>query len=237
MAAALEKKIRKNQFTLEDFLEQMGQIKKMGGITKLMGMIPGMNSSAMKNVDVEKSEREFVQMEAIIQSMTREERENPSILNASRRRRISAGSAMTNYKEKPRPFKLLETGVRVIDTVNPIVEGGTGFLNHHETALRVTAERAMNTRKVQIDGKSLESAENRLKNVLADFERQRPAVFEPGAWGGQWIREHIGAMIALCFRVWGASMLAVISLRLRTAGRFRSLFMAGYYTMSIYYDF
>ena len=90
-AAALEKKIRKNQFTLEDFLEQMGQIKKMGGITKLMGMIPGMNSSAMKNVDVEKSEREFVQMEAIIQSMTREERENPSILNASRRRRISAG--------------------------------------------------------------------------------------------------------------------------------------------------
>ena len=91
-AAALEKKSRKNQFTLEDFLEQMGQIKKMGGITKLMGMIPGMNSSAMKNVDVEKSEREFVQMEAIIQSMTREERENPSILNASRRRRISAGS-------------------------------------------------------------------------------------------------------------------------------------------------
>ena len=91
-AAALEKKIRKNQFTLEDFLEQMGQVKKMGGITKLMGMIPGMNSSAMKNVDVEKSEREFVQMEAIIQSMTREERENPSILNASRRRRISAGS-------------------------------------------------------------------------------------------------------------------------------------------------
>ena len=91
-AAALEKKLRKNQFTLEDFLEQMGQIKKMGGITKLMGMIPGMNSSDMKNVDVEKSEREFVQMEAIIQSMTREERENPSILNASRRRRISAGS-------------------------------------------------------------------------------------------------------------------------------------------------
>ena len=91
-AAALEKKIRKNQFTLEDFLEQMGQIKKMGGITKLMGMITGMKSRAMKNVDVEKSEREFVQMEAIIQSMTREERENPSILNASRRRRISAGS-------------------------------------------------------------------------------------------------------------------------------------------------
>ncbi len=90
-AAALEKKIRKNQFTLEDFLEQMGQIKKMGGIGKLLGMMPGMNSGAMKNVDIQQGEREFAQMEAIIQSMTKEERENPSILNASRRKRISAG--------------------------------------------------------------------------------------------------------------------------------------------------
>ena len=91
-AEELEKKIRKNKFTLEDFLEQMGQIRKMGGITKMLDMLPGMNSKAMKNVDIEKSEKEFVQMEAIIQSMTKEERENPSILNASRRKRISAGS-------------------------------------------------------------------------------------------------------------------------------------------------
>lgn len=91
-AEELEKKIKKNKFTLEDFLEQMGQIRKMGGITKMLDMLPGMNNKAMKNVDIEKSEKEFAQMEAIIQSMTREERENPSILNASRRRRISAGS-------------------------------------------------------------------------------------------------------------------------------------------------
>ena len=91
-AEELEKKIRKNKFTLEDFLEQMGQIRKMGGITRMLDMLPGMNSKAMKNVDIEKSEKEFVQMEAIIQSMTKEERENPSILNASRRKRISAGS-------------------------------------------------------------------------------------------------------------------------------------------------
>ena len=91
-AEELEKKIRKNKFTLEDFLEQMGQIRKMGGITKMLDMLPGMNSKAMKNVDIEKSEKEFVQMEAIIQSMKKEERENPSILNASRRKRISAGS-------------------------------------------------------------------------------------------------------------------------------------------------
>ena len=91
-AQELEKRLRKNQFKLEDFLEQMGQIRKMGGIGKLLGMMPGMNSRAMQNVNVEQSERDFVQMEAIIQSMTREERENPSILNASRRKRIAAGS-------------------------------------------------------------------------------------------------------------------------------------------------
>ncbi len=90
-AAKLEKKIRKNQFTLDDFLGQMGQIKKMGGISKLIGMIPGINQAAMQDVDLEKSEREFVQMEAIIRSMTKEEREDPSILNASRRKRISKG--------------------------------------------------------------------------------------------------------------------------------------------------
>lgn len=91
-AAVLEKKFRKNQFTLEDFLEQMGQIKKMGGIAKMLDMLPGMNNKAMKNVNIEQSEKEFKQMEAIIQSMTKEERNDPSILNASRRKRIAAGS-------------------------------------------------------------------------------------------------------------------------------------------------
>lgn len=90
-AIELEKKMRRNKFTLEDFLDQMGQIRKMGGIGKVLGMMPGMNSKAMKGMDMEKSEKEFIQMEAIILSMTKEERENPSILNASRRRRIAAG--------------------------------------------------------------------------------------------------------------------------------------------------
>lgn len=90
-AIELEKKMRRNKFTLEDFLDQMGQIKKMGGIGKVLDMMPGMNNKAMKNMDMEKSEKEFIQMEAIILSMTKEERENPSILNASRRRRIAAG--------------------------------------------------------------------------------------------------------------------------------------------------
>lgn len=91
-AAELERKMKKNEFTLEDFLDQIGQIKKMGGLAKLLDMMPGMNSRAMKDVDLESGEKEFIQMEAIIQSMTKEERRNPSILNASRRKRIAAGS-------------------------------------------------------------------------------------------------------------------------------------------------
>ena len=90
-AAELEKKLRKNKFTLEDFLEQMGQIKKMGGIAKILDMIPGVNSNAKNNINLAQSEKEFAQMEAIIQSMTKAEREDPNILNASRRRRIAAG--------------------------------------------------------------------------------------------------------------------------------------------------
>ena len=92
-AEALEKKIKKNQFTLDDFLQQMGQIKKMGGMRSVIGMLPGMGGQRVSDEDIEKSEKEFVRMEAIISSMTMEERNNPKILNASRRKRISAGSA------------------------------------------------------------------------------------------------------------------------------------------------
>lgn len=91
-AAKMEEKLKKNQFTLEDFLEQMGQVKKMGGISKILDMLPGMNKSQLQGVNIEESEKEFHAMEAIIQSMTIKERRDPSLLNASRRRRIAAGS-------------------------------------------------------------------------------------------------------------------------------------------------
>lgn len=94
-AVELEKKMKSNEFTLEDFLEQIGQIKKMGGLAKLIDMLPGINNNAANEIDLESGEREFIQMEAIIQSMTKEERKNPSILNASRRKRISAGSGQS----------------------------------------------------------------------------------------------------------------------------------------------
>ena len=90
-AAKLEKKLRKNEFTLEDFLEQLGQVKKMGGIGKMLDMMPGMKNKNVSDSDIEKSEQEFRQMEAIIYSMTPEERRNPQVLNASRRKRIAAG--------------------------------------------------------------------------------------------------------------------------------------------------
>ena len=91
-AAKMEEKLKKNQFTLEDFLEQMGQVKKMGGISKILDMLPGMNKSQLQGINIEESEKEFHAMEAIIQSMTIKERRDPSLLNASRRRRIAAGS-------------------------------------------------------------------------------------------------------------------------------------------------
>ena len=95
-AARLEEKIKKNKFTLEDFLDQMGQIRNMGGIAKMLDMLPGVSGN--KNVNIEQSEQDFKSFEAIIQSMTRAEREDPNLLNASRRKRIAAGSGQSVQK-------------------------------------------------------------------------------------------------------------------------------------------
>ena len=94
-AARMEAKFRKNQFDLNDFLEQMGQISKMGGIAKLIDMIPGISAADKKQTDFEKGKKDLDRMKAIIQSMTNAERENPNILNASSRKRIAAGSGQT----------------------------------------------------------------------------------------------------------------------------------------------
>ncbi len=88
-ARKLQKKIAKNQFNFNDFLNQIKQIKKMGNVKDLMGMIPGMGK-ALKNMDID--DDAFKGIEAIIYSMTMEERENPKVLNGSRRRRIARGS-------------------------------------------------------------------------------------------------------------------------------------------------
>ena len=91
-AAELERKMREQSFTLTDFLEQFKQIRGMGSIEQLVGMIPGVNANALKDVKVD--ERQLDRVEAIILSMTPTEREKPDIINASRKRRIAEGSGM-----------------------------------------------------------------------------------------------------------------------------------------------
>ena len=88
-ARRLQKRIAKNEFDFNDFIEQIGQVKKMGNVKDLMGMIPGM-AKAMKGVEIE--DDAFKHVEAMISSMTNEERSNPSILNGSRRQRVARGS-------------------------------------------------------------------------------------------------------------------------------------------------
>jgi len=90
-AEILEKKLRKNQFTLEDFQDQLRMLKKMGSMTDLVAMLPG-GKKLMQGTDMNAAEREFKRIEAIISSMTREERQKPEILNGGRRRRIATGS-------------------------------------------------------------------------------------------------------------------------------------------------
>jgi signal recognition particle subunit SRP54 len=89
-AEELERKLRQNRFTLEDFLEQMDQLKNMGPIQDVIGMLPGVNAGALKGAVID--EKALPRVEAIILSMTKDERENPSILNSSRKRRIAKGS-------------------------------------------------------------------------------------------------------------------------------------------------
>ncbi|HAV76118.1 MAG TPA: signal recognition particle protein, partial [Anaerolineae bacterium] len=87
-------RMMQGQFTLEDWLDQMKQMKKMGPLGQIMDMLPGQMGQAARQVDPKQIEDGFKQSEAIIHSMTRKERRNPDILNASRRRRIAAGSGM-----------------------------------------------------------------------------------------------------------------------------------------------
>ena len=91
-AAALEKKLRAGKMTLTDFLEQLRQIKNMGNIQDVMGMLPGMDKKALANAKVD--EKAFARLEAIILSMTEKERSNPEIIKYSRKKRIAAGCGL-----------------------------------------------------------------------------------------------------------------------------------------------
>jgi signal recognition particle subunit SRP54 len=103
-ARKLQKRIQKDQFDFNDFLGQIQQIKKMGNVKDLMGMIPGMGK-AIKDVDIQ--DDAFKHIEAIIQSMTPKERANPSLINVQRKNRIAAGSG-TNIQEVNKLMKQFE---------------------------------------------------------------------------------------------------------------------------------
>ena len=105
-AAELEKKIRAATFTLDDYLAQFAQIKKMGNIESILGMMPGMNKSALKDAKID--EKQLARTEAIIKSMTMREREKPEIINASRKMRIAKGSG-TSVEDVNKLLKQFET--------------------------------------------------------------------------------------------------------------------------------
>ena len=110
----LNKKLRKNQFDYDDFLSQLQQIKKMGNIKDLMGMIPGMGK-AIKDVDLD--DHSFKPIEAIIRSMTIEERRNPDLMNGGRRKRIASGSG-TSIQEVNNLMKQFGDMRKVMKTMN-----------------------------------------------------------------------------------------------------------------------
>jgi len=115
-AAELEKKLRKSQFTLEDFRDQMVQIRKMGSLTDLMSMIPGLGQAKqLKNLKV--NENELGRIEAIINSMTPQERRKHSILNGSRRKRIADGSG-TSVQDVNRLIKNYTQAVKMMKKLN-----------------------------------------------------------------------------------------------------------------------
>jgi signal recognition particle subunit SRP54 len=118
-AARLNKKLRRNQFDFNDFLTQLEQVKKMGNMKDLLGMIPGMGK-AMKDVDID--DNSFKPIEAIIRAMTLQERENPDIINGSRKNRIASGSG-TSIQQVNQLLKQFSDMRKLMKTMNKMGGG------------------------------------------------------------------------------------------------------------------
>ncbi|HIF15374.1 MAG TPA: signal recognition particle protein [Bacteroidetes bacterium] len=125
-ARRLQKKIRKNQLNFNDFLGQLKQIRKMGNIKDLLGMMPGMGK-ALKDVDID--DNEFNKIEAIIFSMTKEERETPSLLNGTRRKRIASGSGNTiqDVNAFIKQFDQMQKMMKMMQNMNLSGKSFSGF--------------------------------------------------------------------------------------------------------------
>ena len=112
-AQQMAEKMKKAQFDFEDYLESMNQMKKMGGLSSILSMMPGMNMAQMKGFDSEEGEKKMAQMEAIIYSMTVKERRNPEILNPSRKHRIAKGAGV-DISEVNRMIKQFEKSKKML---------------------------------------------------------------------------------------------------------------------------
>ncbi len=120
-AAELESKMRKAEFTLEDFLDQFQQMKSMGSMQDILGMIPGMDAAKLGNVEID--EKQTARMEAIIRSMTPQERRKPDVINASRRKRIARGSG-TTIQEVNRLLNQFEASRKMMKQLTNMSKGG-----------------------------------------------------------------------------------------------------------------
>ena len=120
-AVELEAKLRKAEFTLEDYLDQFEQMKNMGSMQDILGMIPGMDASKLGNVEID--EKQMARTQAIIRAMTPQERRRPDILNASRRKRIARGSG-TSIQEVNRLLNQYEASRKMMKQLTNMGKGG-----------------------------------------------------------------------------------------------------------------
>jgi len=124
-AKELEKKMRKNQFDFEMYLDSMTQMKKMGGLSTMMGMMPGLGMGKMPDVDTDEAEKQMARTEAIIYSMTLEERRNPKLMNPSRKRRIAMGAGV-DIAEVNRLVKQFEQMQKMMKKMPGLMGGKRG---------------------------------------------------------------------------------------------------------------
>ncbi len=125
-ARQLSQKMKKNQFDFEDYLESMNQMKKMGGIGSMLSMLPGMGGSQMKQIEDAMDDKQMAHIEAIILSMTVKERQNPNLLNPSRKRRIARGAGV-DISEVNRLIKQFEQSRKMMKQMPNLMKGGGMF--------------------------------------------------------------------------------------------------------------
>ena len=122
-AAEMEKRIRKAEFSFDDYLESMNQMKKMGGFANVLSMMPGMGGSQLKQIEDAMDEKKMARIEGIIYSMTPEERSNPNLMNPSRKRRIAAGAGV-DISEVNRLVKQFEQARKMMKSMPGLMGKG-----------------------------------------------------------------------------------------------------------------